>query len=137
MRNLNRVELIGRLGREPEVRYTQSGLAVCTMSVATEHRTKKGSDWEGKTTWHNVVAWRDLAERASNLNKGDLVYIQGRLNQESWEKNGETRYTVKIIADTIFLCEELRKNEDGADRGWPDHDSSGFPQDGPDDDLPF
>jgi single-strand DNA-binding protein len=103
---VNKVILLGRLGKDPELRYTPSGAAVVSFSVATD-LTWKDQDGNQKqqTEWHRVVAWRKLAEIVGNyLKKGSLVYIEGRLQTRSWtDQNNVTRYTTEVIADNLTM----------------------------------
>lgn len=103
---VNKVILLGRLGRDPELRYTPSGAAVATLSLATNFvwKDQEGNQKES-TEWHRVVVWRKLAEVAGNyLKKGGLVYIEGRLQTRSWnDKNNVTRYTTEVIADNLTM----------------------------------
>jgi len=105
-KGLNKAEIIGRLGQDPEIRYTQSGTAVANMSMATNHSVKQGDDWVEATEWHRVVAWGKMAENcAEYLFKGSQVYISGRLQTRSWDdKDGVKRWSTEIMAgDVIFL----------------------------------
>ncbi len=104
-RDLNKVMLIGRLGKAPEVNYTQNGTAVATLSVATTNSVKRGDKWEDETEWHCVVAWGRLAEVASEyMNKGTLVFIEGRLKTRSWEdREGNKRHVTEIVAATLNM----------------------------------
>ncbi len=93
--------LIGRLGQDPEVRYTQSNTAVATLSVATSERYKDGNgEQQERTEWHRVVAWGRLAEICQQyLHKGSLIYVEGPLQTRQWEDNqGQKRYTTEIKA---------------------------------------
>src|SRR5215210_1415577 len=98
-RTLNKVQLIGRLGGDPQLKYTQSGTAVATFSLATNRQ------WQGKdgtsreeTDWHNVVAWDKLAQTCGEyLTKGRLVFIEGRIQYSTWEYQGQTRYKTEIV----------------------------------------
>ena len=87
MSSLNKVMLICRLGKDPEVRYTQSGTAVASFSAATSEKFKnKTGEWEERTEWHNIVLWGRTAEVAGEyLNKGSLVFIEGRLQTRKWQ----------------------------------------------------
>jgi single-strand DNA-binding protein len=102
MPSLNKVFLMGHLGSDPEIRYTQSGAAVANFSVATSERWKDKVTGEDKenTEWHRIVAWNKTAEIAGErLRKGDLVFIDGRIQTRGWEdKNGNKRYTTEIVA---------------------------------------
>lgn len=98
---LNKVELIGRLGKDPVIRYTASGEAVANVSLATTESWKnKAGEKQEKTEWHNLVFYRGLAEVVSEyLKKGALLYIEGKLKTEKYEKDGEDRYTNKNCCD--------------------------------------
>jgi single-strand DNA-binding protein len=98
---INKVILIGNLGSDPEIRYTQSGTAVATFNVATTERWKgKDGQQQEQTEWHRVVAWRRLAEICGEyLSKGSKVYIEGKLQTRKWEdRDGNTRYTTEVVA---------------------------------------
>jgi single-strand DNA-binding protein len=105
-RSLNKVMLIGNLGKDPELRYTPNGTAVATFSLATSESWK---DAEGKLTdrteWHNVVVWRKLAEVAGQyLKKGQKVYIEGAIRNRSYDdKNGVKRYITEIVVDNLIM----------------------------------
>jgi single-strand DNA-binding protein len=106
MASLNKVMLIGNLGKDPEVRYTPSGKAVASFSVATSEKIKNASgEWEERTEWHNVVLWGRLAEIAGEyLGKGKTVYIEGRLQTRKWQdKEGRDRYTTEIVGDRMQM----------------------------------
>ena len=104
-RDLNKVMLIGRLGKDPEVNSTQNGTAVATLSVATTNSVKRGDKWEDETEWHRVVAWGRLAEVASEyMTKGTLVFIEGRLKTRAWEdRDGNKRHVTEIVAATLNM----------------------------------
>ena len=106
-RSLNKAQLIGNLGKDPELRYTSNGMAVATFSIATNDRFKpKDSDeWQDQTEWHNIVAWGRQAEIAGEyLSKGGQVYIEGRLQTRSWEgQDGVKRYSTEIVARDMIL----------------------------------
>jgi single-strand DNA-binding protein len=99
---VNRVILIGRLGGDPEVRHLESGVAVAQFNIATNESYKDNmGNWQDKTEWHRIVAWRGLAERAqSSLNKGALVYVEGKVSTRKWQdQNGNDRYSTDIVAN--------------------------------------
>lgn len=101
MGSLNKAMIIGRLGADPEVRYTQNNTAVANMSVATSDRYKDGNgEWQERTEWHRVVAWGRLAEVCQQyLKKGSQVYFEGPIQTRSWEdKEGQKQYTTEIKA---------------------------------------
>jgi single-strand DNA-binding protein len=104
MSGINKVILIGRLGANPEIRYTSGGQGVANFNLATsENWTDKGGQKQERTEWHRIVAWGKLAELANQyLQKGRQVYVEGRLQTRSWEdKEGQKRYTTEIVANTI------------------------------------
>ena len=105
---VNKVILIGNLGRDPEIRHLESGASVAKFPVATNesYRTKDG-DWQQLTEWHDVVAWRYLAEKAErDFKKGKLVYVEGKLTHRKWQdKDGIERYTTEIVASNLRLLE--------------------------------
>lgn len=106
MRGVNKVILVGNLGRDPEVRYTREGTAVANLNLATTETWNDGSGQrQERTEWHRVVAWGKLAEIAKEyLGKGKQVYIEGRLQTRSWEdKEGVKRYTTEIKADQMVM----------------------------------
>jgi single-strand DNA-binding protein len=106
-RSLNKVMLIGNLGKDPELKYTPSGVAIATFSVATSEQWK---DQEGnaqeRTEWHNIVAWRKLAEIVGEyLKKGKKVYVEGKLQTRNYEKDGVKRYVTEIVADQVIMLD--------------------------------
>jgi len=111
---VNKVILIGRLGGDPEVRYTQDGNMVTTFNLATDEQWKdKDGEKVQKTEWHRIVTFRKLAEICGNyLAKGRLVYIEGRLQTRTWDdKDGNKRYTTEIVASNMQM---LERKEQGA-----------------------
>jgi single-strand DNA-binding protein len=115
---INRVVLVGRLTRDPEIKYTPSGVAMATMGVAVDKGIARDKQREGEPTadFFNVVAWRHSAEFASNyLNKGRLVGIDGRLQQRSWvDQQGQKRSVVEVVADRIQGLDRREDGEGGA-----------------------
>jgi single-strand DNA-binding protein len=112
MASINKVIIIGRLGKDPEVKYTPSGDAVCNFSVATSDKWADKSTGEKKerTEWHRIVAWRRLAEICGEyLKKGREVYIEGKLQTRSWEKDGTKRYMTEILASTVQFLGDNRQ----------------------------
>ena len=104
-RSVNKVILLGNLGKDAETKFTPSGVARSTFSVATSRRWKDQSsgEWKEETDWHNVVLWRS-ENLANYLLKGKKVYVEGRLQTRSWEdKDGQKRYTTEIVADELIL----------------------------------
>ena len=115
--SLNKVMIIGNLGRDPEMRYTPSGQAVTQFTVAV-NRNYRGQDgnWQEETEWFRVVAWAQLAERsAENLRKGMKVYVEGRLQTRQWEdQQGQKRYTTELIANQVTNLDRRRDEGEGA-----------------------
>lgn len=106
MSGVNKVILVGRLGKDPEVRNLDNGATVANFSVATSESYKDRTTGEKKeiTEWHNVVLWRGLAEIAQRyLHKGDMIYVEGKLRTRSWEKDGVTRYTTEVVGDNMTM----------------------------------
>lgn len=101
---LNRVQLIGFLGANPELRYTPEREAIARVRIATSETWKKNGAKQEKTEWHNLVFFGKLAEIVGDhLKKGAAVYIEGRLQTRSWDKDGETRYSTEIVADVMRM----------------------------------
>jgi len=106
MAGVNRVHIIGNLGKDPDITYLQDGTAVAKFSVATseEWKDKNSGEKKEKTEWHRIVIFGKLAEICGEyLNKGDQVYVEGRLQTRSWEQDGITRYSTEIKADQMRM----------------------------------
>lgn len=146
--SVNKVILIGNLGKDPEVRYLESGVPVANFPIATSETFKDKNTGEKRevTDWHNIVLWRGLATVAENyLKKGMKVYIEGKLKTRSWtDENQQTRYTTEIVADQMTMLSARGEGEQGNQPNYPpsveenpvkppdaDLSASG------DDDLPF
>ncbi len=118
MAGVNKVILVGNLGKDPEVRHLENGTPVCSFSLATSETYKDRTTGERKTNteWHNIVLWRGLAEVAEKyLHKGDQVYIEGKLVTRSWEKDNVTRYTTEIVGNNMTMLSN--RNQQGGDAG--------------------
>ena len=143
MSGINKVMLIGRLGQDPEVRYTPDGTAVANFSIATseEWKDKNSGEKRERTEWHRIVAWRRLGEICGEyLSKGRQVYIEGRIQTRSWEdKDGNKRYTTEVIAsDVQFLGGRDSAVAAGPSAGAQDTGGQAPSPQGPqDDDIPF
>ena len=114
---LNRVQLIGNLGKDPEIRYTPTGSKVCTFSMAVNRRWK-GRDGSVKESadWFNIEVWGKLGEVCQQyLHKGSLVYIEGRLQTDRYEHEGETRYFTKVVARTMQMLDRKPEEEPAID----------------------
>jgi single-strand DNA-binding protein len=141
-KSLNKVTLIGNLGRDPELSYTPSGIAVAKFSIATNERWKDdGGNIQERVEWHNIVAWRKLAEICGQyLKKGSKCYIEGKLQTRSWDdKNtGTKRYMTEIVADDLIMLDSRGASGDSMGGG---ESGQGMPAEMPSsnekDDLPF
>ena len=123
MKGLNKVQLIGNLGKDPEIRFTPEGKQVATFSMAV-NRTFKNKEGESidDTQWFNIEAWTGLAKVVEDhLKTGDRIYIEGRLKTESYEKDGETKYFTKVVVQDMIMLGSSRNG--GAD---PDEDDIPF-----------
>ena len=105
--SINKAILVGNVGKDPDVRYLDTNVAVANFSLATTERgytMQNGKQVPDRTEWHNIVAWRGLAEVAEKyIRKGMQLYVEGKLQTRSWEKDGVRRYTTEIVADTIQM----------------------------------
>ena len=125
-RGLNKVMVIGHLGRDPEMRYTPSGRPVTTFSVATSRSwTTSDGDRRSETEWFNIVAWGSLAEICKQyLNKGQQVYVEGRLQTRRWEdEEGNKRSTVEVVAREMIMLGDRRKDDTEDNRQDQEADS--------------
>lgn len=96
------VTIVGSLVREPEIRFSAAGRASCTFGLAVNRRYQQNGEWQEEVSFFNVIAWGDLAENAAaSLAKGVRAIVSGRLEQRSWEKDGEKRSTVQVVADEV------------------------------------
>ena len=141
---INKAILIGNLGADPEIRYTQSGTQVATFTIATTERWKdKEGQMQESTEWHRIVAWARLAEICGEyLNKGSRVYIEGRIQTRKWQdQSGNDRYTTEIIAKEMKMLSPRGGESSGGHGGSSGKDS--FPEqppgygDGMGEDVPF
>jgi single-strand DNA-binding protein len=144
-RGVNKVILIGNLGKDPELRYTQNGTAVANFTLATTDSWTKDGETQERTEWHTIVAWAKLAEICGQyLTKGRQVYIEGRIQTRKWEdRDGNTRYTTEIVAQNMqMLGSRGDGGGGGGGGGGGDYDSGpadSSPSDAgvTDDDIPF
>lgn len=148
---INKVVLIGHLGKDPEVRTLESGATYAKFSVATNEAYKdKSGEWQNLTEWHNIIMWREAAERAERqLKKGSLVYIEGKLTSRSYQdQDGNTKYVTEVRAN-MFRSLDKRENSqnDNSSEGEPNDKYAGvdttkkeqtaITNDNAEDDLPF
>lgn len=112
---INKVTLIGNLGGDPEIRTLENGTPVGRFSLATNENYKdKSGEWQTQTEWHNVVVWRELAERAKNLKKGTLVYVDGKISYRKYtDKDGVEKYQTDIVANTFRMLEKREGGSNG------------------------
>lgn len=140
---INKVILVGNLGKDPEIRYTPSGMAVANFSVATTEKwkDKQSGEMQERTEWHRIVAWGRLGEICGEyLSKGRQVYIEGKLQTRQWEKDGVTRYSTEVVANEMKMLGSKNQGD-----GYKPADQSATPEySGPplpgaqnDDDIPF
>lgn len=143
MAGINKVILVGNLGKDPEVRYLEGGTAVANFPIATSENYTDRNSGEKKTIteWHNVVLWRGLAEIAEKyLKKGNQVYIEGKLRTRKWQdKEGNDRYTTEIVGDNMQMLGRREDNNDNSSAQSSGSASSAQIDNEPTetDDLPF
>ncbi|AMR30823.1 single-stranded DNA-binding protein [Mucilaginibacter sp. PAMC 26640] len=139
MSGINKVILVGHLGKDPEVRHLEGGVAVASFPLATSETFNKDGRKVEQTEWHNIVMWRGLADVAAKfLQKGKLVYIEGKLRTRSFEdKEGIKKYTTEVVAENFTMLGRKTDfdNNDGAQRNALKTDDSTRTNDA--DDLPF
>ncbi|MBL4753259.1 MAG: single-stranded DNA-binding protein [Flavobacteriales bacterium] len=141
MSGVNKVILIGNLGKDPEVKYLESKVPVANFTLATNStwKDKDGSKKE-HTEWHNIVLWRGLADLAEKyLHKGDKIYLEGKLRTRSWDdKDNIKRYTTEVIGENMTMLSGRRETETPPPAAEPENtQGSPFSPDMPADDLPF
>ena len=159
-RGVNKVILVGNLGKDPEVKYTQGGMAVASFSLATTEKAKdKDGNWQDRTEWHNIKAFGRTAEVAGEyLKKGRTVYIEGRIHNDSWDdkETGQKKYRTEIIVNELIMLGGQReggeggggsysggksagaKSSGGFDQRVPEHDETPTPAgEITDEDIPF
>ena len=156
MKSVNKVILVGNLGKDPEVKYTPQGTPIAKFSLATNERFKdKDGNWQDRTEWHNIVLWQRLAEIAGEyLKKGHKVYIEGRIRTDSWDdkQTGQKKYMTTIVGNDIVLLSGRGEGGEfaGASRGAATSGGNNFDQSVPeaqhapassgpitDEDIPF
>ena len=143
--SLNKVILMGNLGKEPETRTLESGVVMCRFPIATSeiYKNRKSGEKTSHTEWHNVVLWRGLAEVAEKyLNKGDKILIEGRIRSRSWEdkESGQMRFITEILADQMQMIGSIKRNSSSEDFNEAQEPTESFIQESPieqEEDLPF
>jgi single-strand DNA-binding protein len=142
-KSVNKVILIGNLGKDPEVKYTQAGTPVASVTVATTegYKDKQSGEWKEKTEWHNLVLWQRLAELAGEyLKKGSKVYIEGRLQTRSWDdkQSGEKKYRTEIVVNDLVLLGSSNRTAQPGDEAQGGYAGGEFAdQSVQDSDIPF
>lgn len=142
-RSLNRVELIGNLGQDPELRSTPQGVSVCTLRIATSesYKDKNSGEWKEVTEWHRVVLWENLAEYAAkSLKKGSKVFTEGKLKSRSYDdKDGITRYVTEIYGNSLIILDpkSATTNQLSKDENSSNLNNFGGSSEEEEDDIPF
>ena len=140
---INKVILVGRLGKDPEIKSTPGGTTVAKFTMATDEKfTDKSGEKQERTEWHNIVAWARLAEICGQyLRKGSLVYIEGSIRTDSWEdkESGQKRYRTEIVAREMKMLDRKRDSEEGGGYGArrPAAATAGGGSSEDDDEVPF
>jgi single-strand DNA-binding protein len=147
--SINKVILIGNLGKDPEVRHLENGAAVANLPIATSetYKDRKTGEKVTQTEWHTIVLWRGLADIAEKyLHKGDKIYIEGKLRTRSWQdQDGNNRYTTEVVADNLTMLGKMNDNSTGKSNAVADNkapaptnpSSDDFSAPDENDDLPF
>lgn len=148
-KSLNKVQLIGNLGQDPEIKYTTNGQAVCNMSIACSEswKDKNTGEVQEKTEWIRLVAWRKLAEICGEyLHKGSKIYVEGKFTTETYEKDGQTHYATKVIINDMLMLDGKGSGGSGSGSKGASGSSGSEQQQAPagqdgfddfDDDIPF
>jgi single-strand DNA-binding protein len=140
-KSVNKVILLGNIGKDPEVKFLPSGSAVATFSIATSERFKdKGGEWQDRTEWHNLVAFGKVAEIIRDyVKKGAKLYVEGSLRTQSWDDktSGQKRYKTEIVVNDLSLLSGRGEGESGGGGGYSRGSSTNYDQrsSGPSDDL--
>ena len=146
--SVNKVILVGNVGKDPEIRHLDSGVAVASFSLATsESYTAKNGERVTTTEWHNIVLWRGLAEVAEKyIKKGSRLYLEGKITSRQYEKDGQTKYFTEIVANNMVMLDSRNTQKEAVDNSGqaqaevkPTAAASETPADdgGNDEDLPF
>ena len=139
MSGVNKVILVGRLGKDPEVRHLENGATVANFSMATSetYKDRQTGERREQTEWHNVVLWRGLADIVEKyVKKGDMLYIEGKLRTRSWEKDGVTRYTTEVVGDNMTMLGG-RSDAPSTGSSYQPPSAADAPVEDATDDLPF
>jgi len=141
MAGINKAIVVGNLGADPELRHTQSGTAVCRLSVATTRvwKNQQTNEQQSETEWHRITVWGKQAEHCDKyLSKGRQVYVEGRLRTTQYDKEGQKHYSTEIVADVVQFLGGKNENNEGSSGGGSSRDTSNSaPSNDPDDDVDF
>lgn len=128
-KSINRVTILGNIGKDAETKFTPSGVAKSTFSVATSRSYKKGDEWQEETQWHNVCLWRNEGI-ANQLLKGARVFVDGRVEYRSYEgRDGQKKYITEIVADNVILCGSTGGAKPARASDWNASDGMSSPKD--------
>ena len=134
---MNNVMLSGKIGRDPEFSMSKSGIAICKLTLATSESVKKDNGWERLTEWHNIVIFGGRGEYiAKSCIKGDFLVVMGRIRTETWEKNGEKKSRVVIIADEVDFSPKAKNDKPKSDF-QKEYEAAKNIEEKEDEDLPF
>jgi len=117
--DINEVNLMGNVTKDPDLRYTPSGAGVLSFSMATNRRYKKGEEWVDEPSFHNIVVWNSAEQLAQRIRKGTRLVVQGRIQTRSWDdKDGKKQYKTEVVADrTILIARFEGSNDNGSEGG--------------------
>jgi single-strand DNA-binding protein len=134
---VNKVILVGRLGRDPETRFTGGGVAVANFSIATDETFKdKNGERQKRTEWHKIIVWGKQAEIAQTyLKKGALIFVEGRIQSREWEKDGEKHRSFEIVANNFRMLEGKKSDGKNGELSLPPETQAAFVAS--DEDIPF
>jgi len=141
--DINRITLLGNVTKDPDLRYTPSGTAVISFSLATNRRYKKGDEWVDEVSFHNIVVWNQAEQLAQRVKKGTRMYIEGRVHTRSWDdKEGKKQYKTEVISDRVILISRFEGDNQPASASNSGASEPDETQGGNDDaidpsDLPF
>ncbi len=139
--SVNKVILVGHVGKDPEVRYLEKDLAVAKFTMATTEKgytAQNGTQVPDRTEWHNIVAWRGLAKLSENyIRKGSQIYVEGKIQTRSWEKDGVKHYITEILTDTINLLGKKPEHTEPLNTVNAPSPDANEPPPHVEDDLPF
>jgi single-strand DNA-binding protein len=118
--DLNEVTILGNITKDPDLRFTPSGAAVVSFSVATNRRYKKGEEWVDEPSFHNVVVWNNAESLAQRIRKGTRILVQGRLQTRSWDgQDGKKQYKTEVVSEKVILVSRFEGENDAAGGGAP------------------